>query len=314
MPKVVRFSAIIVGWALVVTVVVAIWLHYSTSRGALTIYLTGVVPFAVVAGVLAAVVFAAVRTWSALIVAVAAVLGLLWTQAPLFRAQPAPSTNQVVVGSANLMLGEATAAVLVDRVKTSRIDLLSVQELAAQALANLRAAGIEKELPYSYVVPAPSASGTGIFSRYPIVATRGVANMMFANLAARVTLPGVGPTWFVAIHPVPPVNGRARQWADELSQVAAEVQALTGPVVVAGDFNATWDYAQFRAVASDGFGDATEQSGSGLLFTYPTDKWGRRPFLSLDHVVSRGLVAHNVVGFDIAGSDHRGVVATLGSS
>lgn len=314
MRKVVRFAAIIVGWVLVVTMLVAVWLHYSASRGVLTVYLTALVPFAGVAGTVAVILFAATRTWSALIATIVVVTGLLWTQAPLFRAGSAPSAHQVIVASANLMLGEADAEDVVAEVRSKRVDLLSVQELTAGALANLRAAGVEKALPYSYTAPAVSASGTGLFSRYPIAATRQIANMMFANLLVQVELPA-GSTWVAAVHPVPPVNGKVGQWAVELSQLATELHALAGPrVIAAGDFNATWDYRQFRAIASTGFGDATEQSGGGLLFTYPTDKWGHRPFLALDHVVSRGWVARDIIGFDINGSDHRGVVATLGTS
>lgn len=73
--KVLRLAATIVGWALTVAVALAIWLHYSASRGDLTLYLTSaVLPAGLGAGG-GAVLYGAILI--PLIPTVAVILGLL---------------------------------------------------------------------------------------------------------------------------------------------------------------------------------------------------------------------------------------------
>ncbi|GAB16635.1 hypothetical protein GOEFS_009_00020 [Gordonia effusa NBRC 100432] len=315
MPKVLRLAAILCGWALVAAMLVAIWLHYYPSRGDLTLYLTSSVPFMVLLGVVAVVLFCSTRAWLALIPTVAVIGGLLWTQLPLWRAQTAPTAHEFTVASANLLFGQADVGDVLEQVRSRDVDLLSVQEMTPESLQRLRSGGIEKELPHSYVMAGPVAAGTGIFSRHPLSEMRKVDTMILGNLIARVELPGVGPTWFAAVHPVAPLHGVTPTWNFELDELANVLHALPGPrAIAAGDFNATWDHVAFRDIVSQGYADATEQAGAGLVLTYPTDRWQNRPFIAIDHVISRGFVADDIVSFDINGSDHRGVVARLGTS
>ncbi|MFW0791752.1 endonuclease/exonuclease/phosphatase family protein [Gordonia sp. CPCC 205333] len=315
MRKVLRLAAIICGWTLVVAMLVAIWLHYYPSRGDLTLYLTSAVPFMLLFGVVAIVLFCSTRVWLALIPTVAVIGGLLWTQLPLWRAQTAPNGPEFTVASANLLFGQADVGDVLEQVRSRRIDLLSVQEMTPAALQRLRSGGIEKDLPYSYVVTGPVAAGTGIFSRHPLSEMRKIDTMVLGNLIARVELPGIGSTWFAAVHPVAPLRGVTPTWNFELGELANVLHALPGPrAIAAGDFNSTWDHVGFRDIVSAGYSDATDQAGAGLLFTYPTDRLGGRPLVAIDHVISRGFVADDIMSFDIEGSDHRGVVATLGRS
>jgi endonuclease/exonuclease/phosphatase (EEP) superfamily protein YafD len=81
-------------------------------------------------------------------------------------------------------------------------------------------------------------------------------------------------------------------------------------VVVAGDFNATVDHAQFRDLLDHGYADAAESSGAGYLPTYPTDRW-YGPLIGIDHVLFRGMQADSADTYDLPGSDHRAVLARL---
>ena len=83
----------------------------------------------------------------------------------------------------------------------------------------------------------------------------------------------------------------------------------SGPAIVGGDFNATYDHAQFRALLGR-FGDAAEQAGAGHLMTYPTDKWGF-PIVGVDHILVAGGTATDVRTLDLPGSDHRALIATV---
>ncbi|WP_155901534.1 endonuclease/exonuclease/phosphatase family protein [Mariprofundus ferrooxydans] len=99
---------------------------------------------------------------------------------------------------------------------------------------------------------------------------------------------------------------------DLLSDAVAKA---TGPVLVAGDFNATTiNYPCI--VMSQYLDDAFEQAGFGFGFTFPSP--ARRmglitPFMRIDHIYySTHFVVQNVyVADDAGGSDHYPVVALL---
>jgi endonuclease/exonuclease/phosphatase (EEP) superfamily protein YafD len=81
-------------------------------------------------------------------------------------------------------------------------------------------------------------------------------------------------------------------------------------VVVAGDLNSTFDMSPFRAVLRNGYRDAAEQSGAGIVPTFPAD---RRfpPLLAIDHILTHGCTATSVRAVALPGSDHRALVATV---
>ena len=310
------FALLLVGWAMVVAVGVAVWLHYSRSRGELTIFLTSAVPFAIVPGVLAVVVFVVFRRWLILPVAIAAVLALCFTQLPLWVAQTPPAGERFTVLTANLLFGQADVDQLADVVTREGVDLASLQEVTPESLARLNASGVARELPYSYAVPGTFAMGTAIFSRTPLSGQGEIdPNTVLHNLKARTDLPGARDTQVFAMHPGAPLRGRTDVWVRDMDLLHARLQSIpAGRAIMAGDFNATWDQVRYRDFLQNGFADTAEQSGAGFVPTYPTDKWGGMPFLALDHVVVRGFTASSVDTFDLRGSDHRGVVVSLVAS
>jgi Endonuclease/Exonuclease/phosphatase family len=75
-----------------------------------------------------------------------------------------------------------------------------------------------------------------------------------------------------AAPPKPPSSpGATARWR---SQLAALPAPGDGPCILAGDFNATLDHAQFRQLLRRGWEDAASQAGHGLSLT-----WGPRPGL-----------------------------------
>jgi endonuclease/exonuclease/phosphatase family metal-dependent hydrolase len=83
-------------------------------------------------------------------------------------------------------------------------------------------------------------------------------------------------------------------------------------VVLAGDFNATLDHAQFRRLLRLGYVDAASQVGNGLALTWGPEPTGSPALLTVDHVlVDRrcGVLATSV--HRLPGSDHQALYAEL---
>ncbi|MEE4023243.1 endonuclease/exonuclease/phosphatase family protein [Gordonia sp. PKS22-38] len=310
--RIVRFVLLLAGWVLLAAAAVAVWLHRFPSRGEITVYLTSAVPFALIAGVVALVIFAATRRWILLALAVAVTAALCYGQAPLFRAQAAPAGEPITVVSANLLFGGADVDALASQVRAADADLLSVQEMTPEALERLRDSPIGELLPYDYAVPGHTALGTGLFSRTPLSGQAEIEDTVLHNLGATTDLPGAPGTRVFALHPGAPLPGRTDIWRDDLAAIDRHLTSVPqGPIIAAGDFNATWDHIRYRGLLDQGLVDATDQAGAGFSPTYPTDRPGGRPVIAIDRVMSRGFVATSLHTFDLPGSDHRGVVVTL---
>ena len=147
----------------------------------------------------------------------------------------------------NLAHGDADTAALVAAVETRRPDLLAVSELTFRAEDALDAAGLAELLPHRTL--HPDRAGTGLYSRLPLrdaVADAG-GPMRFASPQAGVGF-GDQVVTVRAVHAHPPTGDLSR-WRGDLEQLRAVVTALAlGPLVIAGDFNATVDHAGFRAI------------------------------------------------------------------
>lgn len=315
MRRVLVFVLLGVGWAMMVAAGIAVWLHYFRSRGEVTIFLTSAVPFAIIPAVLAVIVFVALRRWLTLPLAIAALVALCITQVPLWVSQTPPAGERFTVLTANLMVGGGDVDQIAEVVERERVDLVSLQEVTPEALDRLQAT-VGRQLAYSYAVPGPFAQGTAIFSRSPLTDQAEIdENTVLHNLRARTDLPGARDTQVFAVHPGAPLRGKTDIWVRDMDLLRTRLEAIpSGRAIVAGDFNATWDQVRYRDFLQHGFADTVDQSGAGFVPTYPTDKWGGRPFLALDHVVVRGFVASKVDTFDLGGSDHRAVVVSLVAS
>ncbi|MET0896524.1 MAG: endonuclease/exonuclease/phosphatase family protein [Mycobacterium sp.] len=249
-------------------------------------------------------------------VAVAVLAVGVWTQVPLYRAAsavpPAEEGIHVRVLQANIYLGQADTAALVHTVRDRDIDLLTVSELTDSAAAGLAAAGLSGELPYSFLRPTGGGGGTGIYSRYPL---RGEAlpGFVLHNLRATVDIPGAGPTAVYALHPLPPYPEPAYRWMAELGKLRGILGTERLPLIVGADFNSTYDHREYRRIL-DGAGspirDAAEYVGTGIVATYPADRW-YPAVLAIDRILTRGGTPISFSRTDIPGSDHHGVIGEI---
>jgi endonuclease/exonuclease/phosphatase (EEP) superfamily protein YafD len=250
--------------------------------------------------------------------AAAAVAGAALTAAVGSRAipsrQPTAAGPLLRVMTANLLVGRAAADVVVELVRRKHADVLFVQELTDEAAAGLQRAGLSDLLGYQVAQPMTRGTrGSGIYARYPLIGGPAAGAVSAVRCTARLDLPSGQHVQLACIHcpaPKPPWSPRATaRWRGQLSALPPPGE---GSLILAGDFNATLDHAQFRRLLRLGYLDAASQAGNGLVLT-----WGRRPdrslaLLAIDHVLTdRQCAVLTTSAHRLTGSDHRALYAEL---
>jgi endonuclease/exonuclease/phosphatase (EEP) superfamily protein YafD len=244
----------------------------------------------------------------------AAVAGAALTAAVGPRAVPCrqpPAAGPVLrVLTANLLVGRAVAEVVVELVRRQHADVLFVQELTGEAAAGLHRAGLGDLLPHRVTTHRKQSS---IYARYPLRGGPPAAPGSAARCTARLDLPSGQSVHLACIHVTPPKPpwspGATARWRSQLSALPGPAD---GPRILAGDFNATLDHAQFRWLLRRGYQDAASQAGHGLSATWGPQP-GRRPaLLAIDHVlIDRRCAVLTTSAHWLAGTDHRALYAEL---
>jgi endonuclease/exonuclease/phosphatase family metal-dependent hydrolase len=212
--------------------------------------------------------------------------------------------------AANLYLGHADARTLVDLVKSQQIDVLTMPELTPTAVSALDSAGLAEVLPYRVFDARPGGDGSGIASRLPLRQIVLVEDSVLSQPSAVVDLPGNDDVELTAVHVYPPLdNTSTRTWRTEMDELPKSTSDKR-PRILAGDFNATWDHAAFRALVDHGYADAGEETGEGLTPTWSS--WPTGPPLTLDHIVVDDRCAlSSYAVFDLPNSDHDAITAEV---
>ncbi|MFI2229934.1 endonuclease/exonuclease/phosphatase family protein [Nocardia testacea] len=310
--KPVRVGIGVLAWAATLAGAAGVGLHFSRSTSRLLVLAASGAPYLMGSALVGAAVFAAGRRWGGAGLAGAVAAAGVWTQAPLYTSGPDDDDGRTVtVMQANLLFDGADPRALVDEVRTRGVEILTVDELTPAAVEALGRAGLDAALPHRYLSPGRTAAGTGIWSSHPLSDTVEYDGFVLNQLSATATFPEIGPVTVYAFHPVPPVYGTP-VWADELTRLGSILERAPAdrPVIVGGDFNATYDHAQYRALASGRYTDAAVHAGAGHLVTYPTDKrWP--PLVGIDHILTAGARAVTVQTVGLPGADHRALVARI---
>lgn len=274
-------------------------------------------PYLTIAAPLAMIMFLAGRRRLAAAVSFALTAAAVAAQLPWYLPSSPPdgATVGVRVLTVNLGLGLADAGTLT-RAAGDQADLLVVQELTADAVARLDAAGLGATFPYRALDPRDWASGAGIWSRYPITDTENLGGYALALVSARVRLPDVSVDPVVlSAHLAGPWPQSIDTWRGEIEKFPTTMRdaadkAGSGAVIIAGDFNATSSMRPFRDLLIDGYRDAAEQAGAGIQRTYPADA-RVPPLLGIDHVLTFQSAATSAKAVRIPGSDHLGLMALV---
>jgi endonuclease/exonuclease/phosphatase (EEP) superfamily protein YafD len=260
------------------------------------------------------------RRWGAAAVGATVLAGCAVVHAPAFlrtsesAARLLRSDLRLTVMTANLLHGRADVAALARTARRHGVDVLCVQEVHQGALDAV-AEGVAGQLPHRHSRPGLRDAGSGIFSRHPLTNPQEPAGFGFPPVMADVMAPtahGGHPISVLSFHSKAPVgNGGARWWSADLTLLGRLMADHPGPLVVAGDFNATAEHRQFRDLLTGGYRDAAQDAGAGPTFTFPAKRF-RVPIASLDHVVlGPGLVGLDVRTAGQPGSDHRAVIARV---
>ncbi|WP_328411215.1 endonuclease/exonuclease/phosphatase family protein [Nocardia sp. NBC_00403] len=299
-----------VGWCAVAAGVVGVALYFGTWQRRAVVLVASGASYLMIGAVVGLVLFLIARGWRSAAVAGVLVATVAWTQLPIFVPDGrAASGPEVVVMQSNLMLGAADAATVVRAVRDNRVDVLTAEELTADMVARLAAAGLAQALPYQYLEPTSAAGGTGIYSRYPLRDTKKYVGFVLNQVSATMDHPQAGAVAVFAFHPIPPTVDFPA-WSSELHSIRDILDAQQGPAIVGADFNATRDHSAFRDLLRGRFAAAAEQAGAGPLPTYPTDyQWG--PVIGIDHVLVADAAADEVHTLTMPGSDHRAMIATI---
>ncbi|AXJ11752.1 endonuclease [Arthrobacter sp. PM3] len=247
-------------------------------------------------------------------------LQLFWIFAPgLARSAPGAATRRVElkVMNINALHGEADAAAIVRLVRDNGIGLLAVEEHTPALEERLDAAGLAGLLPHRVSRPAARASGTAVFSVHPLELTGMVPDSQFVMPTVRlrpVLGDGSATVEVTVVHAKPPVDAGVTRWRQDLAALG-KVAARPGNVVLIGDFNATYDHAEFRQLlAGDGgrpLADVGVAAGSRLIPTWPMDGLPL-PGITIDHIVTSTEIQGSAYAVhQVPGTDHAAVVATL---
>ena len=234
------------------------------------------------------------------------------------RSQPAASGPELRVLTANLLAGRAAVGEVVELVRTTAADVLFVQELSDHAATGLRAAGLDRLLPYAITdIGTRENRGNGIYARHPFRAHPQVMPTSSIQPVVTMELPSA-PVRLACVHLYAPKGpwspwGVARWRADlaALSLLPRPVDPADLPLIAAGDFNSTVDHVDFRRLLGHGLKDAACQDGNGLTPTWGIIP-GRLAMLTIDHVLADDRCA--VLGTSVhtvPGTDHRAVFAKI---
>jgi endonuclease/exonuclease/phosphatase family metal-dependent hydrolase len=229
------------------------------------------------------------------------------------RQAPADGPGLRVLTS-NMLVGRADAESLVRLVDSTGADVLFLQELTDGAAARLQKAGLDSVLPYHVLEPAVfGPKGSGIWARYPMRDGLAVPPASRSRPVARLDVPGGKSVQLVCVHLRPPRPSRspsgAARWRTEMAMLPGPGDV---PVIMAGDFNATLDHAQFRALLRRGYVDAAVQAGRGLVPTWGPRPGGELALLAIDHILLDPRCAVRAVSaHKLPGTDHRALYAQI---
>ena len=311
-----RAAAFLLAWLAFVVAVVAMAARYLPVVNHAVLITAALSPYLMLVGAgLATALMVGTRSWLAAGVAFLLVALTVLIRLPQFTGpQRAPGpTVPIRVVTANLMEGAADPDALIG-IARADADVLMVQELTAELAGRLRQ--LDADFPYRAVDARPAASGVGIWSRYPITQSARDPGYQLGVVTASLRVPGAASEVTVmAVHLVGPWPQPIDGWRREIAALprtlaAAARSAGNGAVVVAGDLNATADMKPFRQLLGGGFRDAAEQSGAGLLRTYPSNR-SAPPLIGIDHVLTLNSWTQTMRTVRIPGSDHLGVTATI---
>ena len=227
-------------------------------------------------------------------------------------AEPVPEdARPFTLVSANALGPNKRAAEFASTITAIDTDVLVVVEASKLILDALDDVEVHRYHRHGFVEKRRRWGGCGIWSDHPMELVE-TGDAGYAYIAARVSLPA-GPVTVVAVHTVAPSKpGTRGPWRASFDSLVKVVGRLDGPVVAAGDYNATMAHPPLpEFLARTGLRDAHTAAGRGLARSWPAT-WWMPPLGLIDRVlVSPDISVVSIAERALPGTDHLAVVSTL---
>lgn len=211
------------------------------------------------------------------------------------------------VATVNLFNGRADASDLERFLDRYAPDVLVAQEVGFDAAEVLR-----RWFPHGRVRGSDDYGGKALVGRVP-VEVEPLALPFRSGYRGRVLVEGA-EVEVLGVHLPNPIDGLDKVPLRRRVVAALEpLLAAPGRRILAGDLNSTplWPaYRRLTRLMADGVARWAAAAGVRPERTWaPRPGW--RPWLRIDHVLTRGLTVTGVSVVPVAGTDHRAVVADL---
>lgn len=308
-----------VGWAMVVPLlaIAAARLFSADSRPILAVFnsLTPMLylpawPVALLAGV--------TRRWPLLAAAGVVVVAHLGFALPeVLAAQDLPARARGAphfrLFSGNVYARNTDFGSYAREIGEAQPDIVLLQEATPAFVRVLDTEHVLDGLPYRMSVDRFDPFGAFIASRWELRDTRVISVWdRPIGLEATVDIAGTAIK-LMSIHTVAPTGNGLAEWTADLDHLASRAAAERLPLLLVGDFNATWGHRRYRRIVSKGLTDAAAARGDPFHMTWPRDHGDVAPLVRIDHVLTKGrrlAVTQIHVGTG-TGSDHRPLIADV---
>jgi endonuclease/exonuclease/phosphatase (EEP) superfamily protein YafD len=202
------------------------------------------------------------------------------------------------------------------QLKSYRPDVLTMEETVPGDYAQLQSAGVLSTLPYQYQITCCGSRGFIIASHYRLlhVKVSSYAGLQYL-IRSSLVLPNRTINFWV-VHTTAPTDPSVSDWNQQLDGIYAQlVSTHPRPLLMVGDFNASWGSRGFRAILSTGLTDAAAARGDPFAFTWSQDLPILPPIIRIDHVLTGGPVTVTEIATHSGpGSDHRDITATVATA
>lgn len=198
-------------------------------------------------------------------------------------------------------------------IRAANADVVMIQELTWELRELLVNSGALDDYRYSFTEVGGSR-GLGVWSKTELRDQEKIENPGFPSQRMTTTIQGRDIVLW-NVHTRSPVNGEVSFWHADLDKLREDLHRETAPVIAAGDYNATYQHAPFRALLQNGYREAVMADGRGYARTWPADQYGGQftgALIRLDHVlINEAFAVRTTKEMTGGGSDHRAIYADL---
>ena len=213
---------------------------------------------------------------------------------------------------ANVQYSNPSLVSIAGEIRADHPDLVTLEEISDSNLGSLLASGAVSRYRWNYIVP-PRRRGR--LRRLVGRAHDGAETWWAADhpdVRAWLAPAGAPRVRLYVIHTTAPRRRGPRAAGTTSWRPSPTLRAEPHPLLVAGDFNATWDMYEFQGVLHAGLRDAAVEAGKGWEMTWSRQVRVIPPVIRIDHILYSSGVT--VTGYRTGvgrGSDHHPIEAQL---